>query len=297
MSNTEGNSENQLLRPRSLSIIDREIEQVRSDLERDSAVHRLQMAEINRTIDMLDAEIQSLSTAGQDFDRYHHSLRLSMPGPLDLGPPSLPIDDSVDGDVPAPLTPAGTRFVKQLPDLSLDDVPNEISCNICMESFGSTENPEPPVRLPCGHVMGRNCISQWLTTSNSCPLCRRVLFQHDDFGSPLTETELRNFLSSAAPLTESGWTDLLEATRSEMEADGLRDFLETTGLSVGDAASFVAELGEITVGQASIETRVARLAAGDVVLIPARRTGLRELQDESEQLDARMASFRLRHGI
>ena len=70
-------------------------------------------------------------------------------------------------------------FLDQLPDISTKDLPNDTVCHICMDEFGSTEDPEPPVKLPCGHVIGRKCISRWLKTKNSCPLCRRVVLPQD----------------------------------------------------------------------------------------------------------------------
>ena len=70
-------------------------------------------------------------------------------------------------------------FLDQLPDISTKDLPNDTVCHICMDEFGSSEDPEPPVKLPCGHVIGRNCISRWLKTNNSCPLCRRVVLPQD----------------------------------------------------------------------------------------------------------------------
>ena len=43
-----------------------------------------------------------------------------------------------------------------------------------------------PVRLRCGHIFGRACITEWLTLGNSCPICRakvllvRVIFKERD---------------------------------------------------------------------------------------------------------------------
>lgn len=53
-------------------------------------------------------------------------------------------------------------------------------CIICMEDWG-TINPktglaEIPIRLPCKHIVGKGCITQWLHSNNTCPLCRRVFF-------------------------------------------------------------------------------------------------------------------------
>ena len=53
-------------------------------------------------------------------------------------------------------------------------------CIICLQETGKL-NPETglvelQVRLPCAHVVGSGCIAVWLSTNNSCPLCRRVFF-------------------------------------------------------------------------------------------------------------------------
>lgn len=205
-------------RPRSSSVIDRGSEQVITELETSDEGHRLSMAETHRAIDQLDAEIELLSIADDILDHDHDSALLRMSGLPHLGPPSLPIQESLDG---APLTRPGARFVDQLPDIDLNDFPNDTSCNICMDPFGSTNDPESPVQLPCGHVMGRSCISKWLETSNSCPICRRVLFEQEAWGSPLTETEISEVLEMARALlletsrlgTLTRLSGLLETTR------------------------------------------------------------------------------------
>ena len=71
----------------------------------------------------------------------------------------------------------GTTFVNNLPDVDVKDVESG-TCDICMEPFARSEDCESAVQLPCGHIMGRQCISKWLESSNSCPLCRRVLFEN-----------------------------------------------------------------------------------------------------------------------
>ena len=119
---------------------------------------------------------------GRLFTGEHHDdSSLNIPGSPSHVPDVLdrPGSPSYPRGTLWPETPdmrAGENFLDQLPDISLDDIPNATDCNICMEPFGSTEDPESPVQLPCGHVMGRKCISRWLKTSNSCPLCRHVLF-------------------------------------------------------------------------------------------------------------------------
>lgn len=50
--------------------------------------------------------------------------------------------------------------------VELDDIePEDLACDICRQSFRPTADgptPEEPVRLPCNHVFGKNCISEWI---------------------------------------------------------------------------------------------------------------------------------------
>ena len=43
------------------------------------------------------------------------------------------------------------------------------SCHICLEEFS---NDHKAVRLPCLHIIGRDCIKQWLRDNSTCPVCR-----------------------------------------------------------------------------------------------------------------------------
>ena len=65
---------------------------------------------------------------------------------------------------------------------------DEQQCSICMQAYGTTPSEngiiERPIRLPCNHVMGSECIAIWVSSSvpggtvnnNTCPICRQVLF-------------------------------------------------------------------------------------------------------------------------
>lgn len=50
-------------------------------------------------------------------------------------------------------------------------------CGICKEHF---TDKHVPVALPCYHILGHGCISDWLKSghkaSNTCPICRRTVF-------------------------------------------------------------------------------------------------------------------------
>ena len=138
--------------------------------------------------EMHDANTQStLRLNGSEHTRdYHDGFRRRLRGFGRLEPSNIRAEYFLGGEHGFALpVRAGTRFLSRLPDVDLIDFPNETNCNICMEHFGDTEDSESPVQLPCHHVVGRNCISRWLETKNSCPFCRHVLFEPEE----ITEAE------------------------------------------------------------------------------------------------------------
>lgn len=77
-------------------------------------------------------------------------------------------------------------FIQSLPVPSLTDLSGDSQdCPICFEQYQNPQNWENPVRLPCNHVLGQDCLQNWLTSStsninnNTCPFCRAVLFERD----------------------------------------------------------------------------------------------------------------------
>lgn len=77
-------------------------------------------------------------------------------------------------------------FLRSLPLVLAVDLPdNNRDCPICMEEYVTSEHYEPPVRLPCDHVFGKDCLRSWLQSSvlnrnnNTCPICRSVLYNRD----------------------------------------------------------------------------------------------------------------------
>lgn len=73
-------------------------------------------------------------------------------------------------------------FVAGLPVVLTEELPSdERACHICTETYGATTvgftainvSSEPPMRLTCGHVFGKHCITTWLATGTTCPICRR----------------------------------------------------------------------------------------------------------------------------
>lgn len=71
-----------------------------------------------------------------------------------------------------------TSFVEKLPRVSAQEL-EDVDCCICTLQYnGKTAETGPmeeAVRLPCSHVLGSSCLSQWLMNSSTCPTCRRKL--------------------------------------------------------------------------------------------------------------------------
>ena len=66
------------------------------------------------------------------------------------------------------------------PVVSIESLPeHDRKCFVCLEKYGDSPDGTPaeePVKLPCGHSFGQNCITKWLKTRQSCPICRRNSF-------------------------------------------------------------------------------------------------------------------------
>ncbi|KAJ0260272.1 C3HC4-type RING finger protein [Hirschfeldia incana] len=54
----------------------------------------------------------------------------------------------------------------------------ETTCAICLEDLWTNKQ----LKLPhCSHQFHFRCISKWLQSRNSCPLCREIVFENSDF--------------------------------------------------------------------------------------------------------------------
>ncbi|KAL8790165.1 MAG: hypothetical protein Q9195_006492 [Heterodermia aff. obscurata] len=80
------------------------------------------------------------------------------------------------------LTDEIQNYLTSLPVVSAEEIAADDTCHICMEKYGSstgTNRPEQPLKLPCNHVFGNECLTQLLVSDNqeayrhsACPLCR-----------------------------------------------------------------------------------------------------------------------------
>ena len=56
------------------------------------------------------------------------------------------------------------------------------NCAICQELM--EEGSERPIHLPCAHIFGKRCITQWVLDHNSCPQCRRLVLPRPQAQGP-----------------------------------------------------------------------------------------------------------------
>ena len=66
-----------------------------------------------------------------------------------------------------------------LPGVGLDALPDDTkNCIVCHEDFAGQDLP---VQLPCNHVVGRQCIKEWILGGHhTCPMCRQAIFKPDE---------------------------------------------------------------------------------------------------------------------
>lgn len=56
-----------------------------------------------------------------------------------------------------------------------DDASGSSSSSLHLSISISGRGEEDPLRLPCNHVFGQQCLEHWLRKHDQCPNCRRVL--------------------------------------------------------------------------------------------------------------------------
>lgn len=84
------------------------------------------------------------------------------------------------------------RSLRHIDPTSLGSDPTDQQCSICLEKYGIVLGSDAPAQLPCGHIMGAECLKKWLVRSESCPQCRRRVFKRP--GQPDEFTKERDLL-------------------------------------------------------------------------------------------------------
>lgn len=67
-------------------------------------------------------------------------------------------------------------FIQSLPRFQLEEL-SEKDCPICLDEYGTYSPSDTPTKLPCGHILGANCMYSWLMSGrNTCPQCRQEIY-------------------------------------------------------------------------------------------------------------------------
>jgi hypothetical protein len=125
--------------------------------------------------------------------------------------------------------------------------PEDRACNICYEGFREVDgrgyhecaiehhgSPEPPIRIACcGHIFGQHCLTAHVhgafAHSNSCPMCRALLFtQPNNINAIVTWYLFARIavfrrgisIQQAAVVSVSEAFELARTTRDRQRADG-----------------------------------------------------------------------------
>ena len=104
------------------------------------------------------------------------------------------------------------EFLRNLPQVGEADLPEGGECGICQEKYGKvdpqTGTVDTPVRLPCQHILGSDCISKWVSPDehgkNTCPFCRYVFFSSDHV---FDDTDYREVAELYRTIQPPGITD------------------------------------------------------------------------------------------
>ena len=153
--------------------------------------------------------------------------------------PDFIVDEEIDVEPESTLaaetpdvTAGAAKYLAELQSVAINDLAEDGRiCGICREPYNTDEDPEQACKVGhCGHVLGRTCLSKWVTPAgsrpnNTCPLCRAVLFEADppDLSDAFDVNDIdRVFLLDATTtgqdFNDGDWLDEDEELLSDLPA-------------------------------------------------------------------------------
>lgn len=225
-----GYSERARLEPEVDNELDRvfaEAEEVDRDIDRLLAeagfdVTSVRNPETSAPPNIVEASSEASQSIGDgDTELYFHLRPSASPGAFSRSRPSLIADtitrsmeylrtltamqSTVNSGPTNPDEIAKLAFLRSLHVLPASDHPEAVNtCPICQEAFENTARREVPVRLPCHHVFGALCISEWISIKRTCPLCRTVLFDPNSPSTPVGGGEAESSATTTQPVRQPG---------------------------------------------------------------------------------------------
>ncbi|KAM0799606.1 hypothetical protein BDR22DRAFT_963704 [Usnea florida] len=183
-------------------------------------------------------------------------------------------------------TTAAFNFLRQLPLIPPSTLPEDKPvCHICYEPYVHPLPTEMPTVLPCQHIFGRKCISQWIIPSqgrpkNTCPMCRSELFDDETFeavlASPIQECTSTEWINETRRSHQDApHADLrLEFLVQDLERIGSESALPTPtaiGADIANLQRRVNRYGDMTIAQERRRRRIVEMLGRESFLEPLRR--------------------------
>mmetsp|Transcript_17475 Transcript_17475/g.25673 ORF Transcript_17475/g.25673 Transcript_17475/m.25673 type:complete len:419 (+) Transcript_17475:260-1516(+) len=115
--------------------------------------------------------------------------------------------------------PAPRRLLDRLEEFALEpaQVQASSSCVICMEDWSVGDKA---VRLPCNHLFHKDCVVTWLSSRNSCPMCRK---------------KLQRVTQRGAGTSPSGWQPALQPVFANITETAVQPLNSGANTADGDA--------------------------------------------------------------
>ncbi|GME55341.1 hypothetical protein BKCO1_830001 [Neofusicoccum parvum] len=163
----------------------------------------------------------------------------------------------------------------------------DTSCPICITAFA----PASPtaIALPCRHIFDRSCILEWLHTHNTCPLCRRAVFEEPAPAPPNS--------SPASLSSVDGARDALEELYELNAVDALDSLYELYELDALDELDVLDELDALDALDAALplyaQSPLPQHTVEDHPAEPLSPSSTSRVQAGS--LDARWTAHQARH--
>lgn len=86
------------------------------------------------------------------------------------------------------------EFMLSLPRISNEQLPPEQDCHVCFLPFPEHASDDiAAVRLRCGHIVGADCLYEWLESCDKCPHCHTRVFFRPAAGTQQQISNVRHF--------------------------------------------------------------------------------------------------------
>lgn len=125
-------------------------------------------------------------------------------------------------------------------------------CPVCLMEFEECPECDQTLTMPCGHVFHEQCLTKWLRSHNTCPVCRHTI---EPTSVPRPPPSLARMIQSWRAENQNGAAGDSEATAADASTGYLGSLAQALGANAGGQHGqvhvFHAALGPMTQGTAA----------------------------------------------